>query len=454
MDLVSILVSVGCVAFSVWIMQLYWRNKIGIVESLIYATVVRFFAIRFLGPTVDVLFLVSYAISIHLLFKTRFIHKKIVQISLLAVFSFALFLIFSTFFDTNLRHVKISNSLLNDLYFVLKYLFPVLVITNYLLLNGEDNDKAFSAIRRAAVASCCIAVFQLLLFLVIKNNSIREVFGLTGGDKYMYEVGSLGLVRLQAFCYEPKGLAAFLGIAFPIFLTGKKYLRGLFCFIIGVLTVSQTFFLIVLAYIFVRFFSVLTRRVSLVSLFSILLFFGMFNMVNFALDKLLGSSTESAFSKIVLNRALSRFDVALKEENNDLFGFPLQRDIELPAVNYFKDNNFMLLTGFGSGNYKEVPLKYFVVDWNIDLLEKNQFKGHFDMGWIFFISELGFIFAFFLYLLISSQFIINNSVSLYYSFIIVVFFFHRIDFLLFSFFALVYYTQRKEKHLFLVSGRE
>lgn len=442
MDLVTLLVSLLCLLISGRIVHLYWTQKVGIVESLIYATVFRYYSLRFLGPTVDVLFLVSYAISLHLLFRTQLIHRKTIQLIGFVLVSFCLFFVVQLFGQTNLGGLKIPEILLNNFYFVLKYLLPILIITNFLLLYGEDKVGIFESFKRAAMLSCAVAVLQLLLFILVPNNTVRELVGLTGGDKYFYGVGSLNLVRVQAFCYEPKGLSVILGMALPLFYQARKYLAAFTCFAVGVLTVSQTFYLVVMAFVFVAFFSRLFKRVSAVAFMAILSFFLLFNLVNVVFDQLLGSSSESAFSKVVLNRALERFDVALQEENNDLFGFPLQRDLELPAVNYFKDNKSMLLSGFGPGNYKHVPVKYFVVDWNLELLESGQFKGHFDMGWIFFASEMGLLFAVSLYLLLTGNFVVTDDISRYYAFLIVVFFFHRIDFLLFSFFAVLYFLKK------------
>jgi hypothetical protein len=284
-----------------------------------------------------------------------------------------------------------------------------------------------------------------MVYQFIHNNQIRELFGLINGNKYFYQVGSLELVRLQAFCYEPKGLSAIIGMGLPLFIAEGKFLKAIYCFVIGLLTVSQTFFLVVLAYAFVYFFSRFIKRAALVALFSILSFFLLFNSVDLVIDQLLSSRGNSALYKVVLNRALDRFDVALQEGNNDLWGLPLQQDIEMPAVNYLKEHPAVLFTGFGPGNYQYVPKKYFVTDWNLELIAQRAFKGHFDMGWIYFVAEFGLVFAILFYLIFTAGVVIHNRTTLFYCFLIVVFFFHRIDFLFFSFLALANVDRTKTK---------
>ncbi len=445
MALVPILISLICVLISFAILFFFVRKKIGIVESLIYATIFNYFYIWFLGATINVLFIVSYVISIVLIFNTRQFHKKAIILSLLFFACFFFFLLVFSFTDTGLETGRYSAVLINELYFVVKYLFPVLVITNFLLINPENKEVVFSAFKKATLVCCHIAVIQLMVYQFIHNNQIRELFGLINGNKYFYQVGSLELVRLQAFCYEPKGLSAIIGMGLPLFIAEGKFLKAIYCFVIGLLTVSQTFFLVVLAYAFVYFFSRFIKRAALVALFSILSFFLLFNSVDLVIDQLLSSRGNSALYKVVLNRALDRFDVALQEGNNDLWGLPLQQDIEMPAVNYLKEHPAVLFTGFGPGNYQYVPKKYFVTDWNLELIAQRAFRGHFDMGWIYFVAEFGLVFAILFYLIFTAGVVIHDRITLFYCFLIVVFFFHRIDFLFFSFLALANVDRTKTK---------
>jgi hypothetical protein len=436
MNWVSILILFLCILISSGILYLFLTRKIGVVESLLYATIFNYFYISFLGPTINVLFLVSYVVSLVLAFNTREFHRKTLLLTLLIGVCFLIFLFTYSFADTGLETSRYSTVLLNELYFLIKYLFPVLVIVNFLLLHTERKDVIFSAFGKVTLLSCHIAVIQLLVFLFIHNNQVREVFGLINGNKYSYEVGSVELVRLQAFCYEPKGLSAIIGMGLPLFFSEKKFLKVLYCFVIGLLTVSQTFFLVLLAYLFVVTISKVVKRATVVGLISITSFFLLFNAVNLIVDQFLSSKGNSILYKVVLNRALDRFDVSLKEGNNDLWGLPLQQDIEMPAVNYLKDHSAVMVSGFGAGNYQYLPKRYFVTDWNLDLIAQHAFKGHFDMGWIFFACELGLVFTVLFYLFFTSGIIIRDRTTLFFCFLLVVFFFHRIDLLFFSFMAM------------------
>jgi hypothetical protein len=117
-------------------------------------------------------------------------------------------------------------------------------------------------------------------------------------------------------------------------------------------------------------------------------------------------------------------------------GLPLQRDIEMPAVNFIKENPIFFFTGFGSGNYNLIPISYFTSDWNLKQIEDGEFKGHFDMGWIYIICEYGIIYFLILFFLFSKT-KKNSFTGRFYSFLWLVFFFHRIDFLLLTWFSIL-----------------
>jgi len=424
---------------SIIIFLLWYKHEITLIEGLLISTCLSYYKISFLGPTINVLFLFQIFVSACLVISKKVKFSKFSSILfILTIFSFLIYYILLPFFYKYFNGLNIIDIFINQIIYVIKYLFPILVCISYIQISKYETIEVFyKSLNKVAIASAAIAIFQLLLFITITNNFVRELFGLIDGNKYQYSLFGIDLVRIQAFCYEPKGLSVILGLSFPLLIIYKRFFQALFVFIVGVLTVSQTFFIVLLAAVFLFLLYKYKNAIRFNVVMAILMFFFMFNLISSFINLFQDINHNSLIYKVVLDRALQRFDITIIDNNNnDLFGLPLQRDLELPAINFFRDHNLMILSGFGTGNYKFIPSQYFVSDWNEDMLAKGTFKGHFDMGWIFFVSEFGILFSLLLFYLITN--VNSNKFNNYYfSFLLVVFFFHRIDIILFSFFSLM-----------------
>jgi len=456
MELIYYLKSSICIVLVLVLCYKYLQNNQSIVQLLFTAFALKYFSIAIIGPTIDVLYLFSLFVAF--LELVSFLSRRAkVSKNMLLLFSlpFILFIQFLVVYNFQNNHYLAS---LNPVFWYIKtgasyiksflpYFLVGMAIKRQ--VNNIEFENIFKVVLKIATVSCAIAFIQLFAFIVFhQNGTLLELIGLNGGYNYQYNILGISLVRVQAFFYEPKSLAAFLGLAVPVALHLKKKRRALLFVLVGFLTLSQTFIVILLAafIVFVLLKSVQSIRASILSSLAIIiaLFLSISSLKDYLLENY-ATNEETIAYKIFLDRALNRYSLDDLDENRELFGIPLQPDIELPAVNFLRDNNVFILTGFGPGNYNTIPFKYFISDWNIAALEKGTFKGHFDMGWIYLIAEFGLLFFLFVFSILTS---IQPSGfgTKFYSFLWLVFFFHRIDVLLIASFCLLFYKTRTREN--------
>ena len=452
MLLIDYLKSIICLIIVLTLSFKYLKKNESIVELLFIAFALKYFSIPILGPTIDVLYL--FALFITLLEVVSFLSRE-AKVSknmlLLFFFPFLLFFQFLVVYNFQSNHY-LSN--LNPIFWYAKtgasyvknflpYFFIGMAVKRQ--VDKIDLENTFKAILKIATVSSIIALGQLLVFVVFHQNAVLlELVGLNGAYNYQYNILGINLVRVQAFFYEPKSLAAFLGLAVPLAIHLKNKSSALLFILVGFLTLSQTFIVILLAgfIVFVLLKNVQNIRASIVWSMAIIIgfFFSISSLKDYLLENY-ATKEESIAYTIFLDRAFNRYTLDDPEENRELFGIPLQPDIELPAVNFLRDNNVFILTGFGPGNYNTLPFKYFISTWNIEALEKGTFKGHFDMGWIYLIAEFGLVFFLIVFFILTGvQW--SGFAAKFYSFLWLVFFFHRIDILLIAFFCLLFYKNK------------
>jgi len=452
MALIYYLKSSICVIIVLILCFKYLKNNQSIVQLLFTAFALKYFSIPIIGPTIDVLYL--FALFIALLEVVSFLSRGAkVNKNMLILFAlpFMLFIQFLVVYNFQNNHYLRN---LNPVFWYaktgasyVKSFLPYFLVGMAIKrqVSKIDLENTFNVISKIATISSIVALLQLFVFVAFHQNAILlELIGLNGGYNYQYSILGINLVRVQAFFYEPKSLAAFLGLAIPVALHLRNKKRVFLFVLVGFLTLSQTFIVILLAgfIVFVLLKNVQSIRVSILCSLAIIigLFFSISNLKDYLLENY-ATQEETIAYKIFLDRALNRYSLDDADENHELFGIPLQPDIELPAVNFLRDNSVFILTGFGPGNYNTLPFKYFISDWNIAALEKGTFKGHFDMGWIYLIAEFGllfFIIVFFILTRIQS----SGFETKFYSFLWLVFFFHRIDILLIAFFCLLFYKNK------------
>ena len=449
MELIDYIKSGICIIIVLFLVFQYLRRNSSAIELLFIAFALRYFSIPLIGPTIDVLYLFSLVI-VALEFISFLSGKIKLSRSKLMLFAlpFLLFLFFLAVYIVQKNHylgnlnpiVWYFKTSANYIKVFLPYFMVAIVIKRY--ADQVNTHDVYKTVYKIANYSSLLALVQLVFFVIFYNYGfLLQLIGLTGGYNYEYSVGFVNLVRIQAFFYEPKSLAAFLGLAVPVAIHLKNKKRAILFVLVGFLTLSQTFIVILLAgfIAFVVLKKIQNVRASI--LWSIAIIIGLFFSVSSLKDYLLenyATKEETIAYTIFLDRALNRYSLDDPDENRELFGIPLQPDIELPAVNFLRDNKIFLLTGFGSGNYYTLPFNYFIIQWNIDAIEAGTFKGHFDMGWIYLIAEFGFVF--FLIIFFTMTKIKSRGFDgKFYSFLWLVFFFHRIDILLIAFFCLLFY---------------
>lgn len=436
----------------------YWyiKKREKIVELIFLAFALKYFSVRLIGPTIDVLYLLCLFITGYEIVKYGVSIKIKPKIAIAFILPFAIFLCSDYLFV-----VTGLNNGLNPIAWILKTclnyikIFLIFYFVGVAVAKQASKikiDDVFNTILKITFISCCISAFQLFLFIILYNQeTILQLFGIAGGHSFEYPVGSINFVRLQAFFYEPKSFAAFLALAIPIALHKKKIVQAICFFVAGCFTLSQTFFVILITavFIFILFKWIKSVRLNIIATIGsiILIFLSIASARELIIEKY-ADAQDNFIYKIFVERAVSRYNFNEDlEEKNELWGIPLQKDIELPAVNFLSENPVFLLTGFGTGNYNTIPREYFTSKWNLDALEEGTFKGHFDMGWIFLIAENGLIYFIFLFLILTPT-VPSGFNAKFYSFLWLVFFFHRIDILLIVFFVLISYKRKVHENIY------
>src|SRR5215213_4160064 len=349
MELIDYIKSGICIIIVLFLVFQYLRRNSSAIELLFIAFALRYFSIPLIGPTIDVLYLFSLVIVAlefisFLSGKIKLSRSKLMLFALpflLFLFFLAVYIIQKNHYLGNLNpivwYIKTSA---NYIKVFLPYFMVAIVIKRY--ADQVNTHDVYKTVYKIANYSSLLALVQLVFFVIFYNYGfLLQLIGLTGGYNYEYSIGFVNLVRVQAFFYEPKSLAAFLGLAVPIAIHLKNKKRAILFVLVGFLTLSQTFIVILLAgfIAFVVLKKIQNVRASI--LWSIAIIIGLFFSVSSLKDYLLenyATKEETIAYTIFLDRALNRYSLDDPDENRELFGIPLQPDIELPAVNFLRDN--------------------------------------------------------------------------------------------------------------------
>jgi len=446
-------ISFLCIIISICILILYISKKINIVECIIYAFVTQAYSIAQIGPTITTFYLVQTIIAfleLCYLFKNRdnFKIKKIfILLFLLPIISY-LFCFVDFFFKIR-NHFYILGSpkslFLTGPFFYIKTYIPFFLLISR--LSREIRFCKFSfffeILHKVALLSCIVGIFQYVLNLSTSNIDLKAIFGL----KAAYQSDSLEKIRISAFFQEPKHFSAFLALVIPYCGYKKKYLNVALFLLIGILTISQTFYICLICF-FISFFlfkKIQNVRLVIVYSLSILLFLtSLISLLKNDLIKNVYKYQDSFIYALIIERAINRYDIDDVSENNELLGLPLQVDLERPVVNFLKDNGYLFIMGYGPGNGKFIPPNYFESNKMnyryYKQLEENA-PVHMNMRWIYVMAEFGVIFfCIFFWRLTSVKFYDNFSTH-YYAYFWLIFFFNEIDILLIIFYFL-FFTQR------------
>ena len=432
------------------ILNFYYRRKIAAIDALVYGLATQAYVIYLIGPTITPLFIVGYAFFVEEMIKfltSRLsVKKRIFKIIILPAFSSAV--VFAIFiFDPNILRV-LGDSFsfyLRPFYFYFKQFLPYFAMGYkvYKERNRYGLNYFFGTLKTVATFSCYIAMFQLLVYAGLRNALFSEILGNRRG--YMMSIGGIAFIRLQAFFIEPKGLAAFLGVAIPLFVKDKMFKKAALASFVGVLTYAATFPVILFsAFVsLVAFGKIQTLRTNLFGSMAIILL--MFISLSAAKDYLLNlyvENSNSVVADLLLKRTIDlRYSSGNVMKGDMLLGIPLQSDLEGPVYRYFLDHPLLLLSGYGPANDSFLPAHYWYGQWDYWLRLEGK-PSSMDMRWFYYLSQFGApIFLVILWALTDVK--DEPFTTKYFSFLLLGWFFANIDILVVIMYSLLYQSRRR-----------
>lgn len=420
------------------LLHLHYKGRITALEALLYAFSTEAYTMLRIGPTFTATFFVSVAFTVeqlHYLIKGQiFINRRYLLLLVLpALSSLVIFLIVQLYKDPFYYPPGKQNDFyLRPIYFYIKTYLPLFAIGAKLLQDREQLSFGYYAgvMKKIAKFSFVIAALQIFCQLILRNETLGELIGLQ--HRYMVESsGSAFGMRVQALFGEPKVFSAFLSVSIPLFLHDKEYRMAALSILMGLLTVSQTFWINMLAagITFLIVGRLPSTRIKIAGTLGIII--SLFLIINESKDyfiKLYAKNQNSAMYQLVFKRSVYRYDNEIWQKDNVVLGMPLQRDMELPVVDFFKDQPYLLLSGYGAGNSTFIPARYFFGQMNYEN-RLNGVGGHnLNMRWFYILAEFGFFsLIIFFFILTHTRKEIPVFQSSYFAFIWVCFFFSQID---------------------------
>ncbi|PSL31948.1 hypothetical protein [Chitinophaga ginsengisoli] len=420
------------------LLHLHYHNRITALEAILYAFATEAYTMLKVGPTFTATFFVSAAFlleQIHLFIRGEiYIRRKFLLLLVLpALSSIVIFLIVQFYRDPFYYPPgKQTAFYLRPVYFYIKTYLPLFAIGAKILQDKEKISFDFFAdvMKRIAKFSFVIAALQIFCQIILHNETLGEILGLQ--QRYMMEASTfIFSIRVQALFGEPKVFSAFLSLCIPLFMRDKEYRMAALSVLMGILTVSQTFWINMLSATLV--FMVVSRisstRLKITGTLGIII--GLFLVIAESKDyfiKLYAKNQNSTMYQLVFKRSVYRYDNTFWQKNNVILGMPLQRDMELPVVDFFRDQPYLLLSGYGAGNSTFIPAQYFFGQMNYEN-RLNGIGGHnLNMRWFYIMAEFGiFSLIIFFTILTQTRRDIPLFQSSYFAFIWVCFFFSQID---------------------------
>jgi hypothetical protein len=438
----DIFTSLECVFFSVLLFWLYYKKTISSIELILYALACSSFFVPFISDTITPMFFVT---TFFFITEAIILHrsKRRLKLSLLIVLILPFLssivvagLIFFGFdiFDGN--NPSVFRIIYDGLFFYVKYFLPFvfLGVRVFRETRVRDINYFFDVMKKVALISCSVGLFQLLLSFVIKDALILRIIGLRPNYVSFTASGQeAATARISAFFVEPKAFASFLVVVFPLFLRDKKILSISLILIVGLLTASQTF-VVGIVVIFIEFF--LLRRFQNIRsniFFSILIIMSAFYSVSilksFFFDFYLKHS-DNYVVNLVLARAIERYDV---DDDNTIttsfMGMPLEKDTELPMSLFFSNKPLLYLSGYGLKNGGFISPKYYIFN-DVGFKKVGSMSYSADLRWYYFSCEFGVIIFFIWLWYFTRPFdpcVITFFENKYYSFLLVFLFFNGIE---------------------------
>lgn len=420
------------------LLYLYFKRRISIIDTLLYSFAAEAYTMLAIGPTFSATFFIGIFIFIeqaHQLFtgKQHIRKEYLLLLMLPLISSISVFLITQLYKDPfSYPGGKLFAFLTKPLYFYLKTYLPLFAIGAKIVQERDQLsfEKFAASIKRVAIISCVIATVQIAVQFIFHNENLSELLGLQ--SRYMLEGanGPLGL-RVQALFSEPKIFSAFLSLAVPLFLKDRNYKAATVVMVMGVLTSSQTFWINILAsgLLFLCLPEMMSVRWKVIGTLGIII--GIFMAIaaskEYFLKQYMSNQNQPVY-RFLFERSAYRYNDAPWDKSNIILGMPLQRDMELPVVDFLRNEPYLLISGYGGGNSTFIPPSYFFGQVNY----LNHLAGiggqNLNMRWFFILAEFGGISLIFFFLVLTKS---GTGASYfqrsYLAYIAVCFFFSQID---------------------------
>ncbi|MBK5276433.1 MAG: hypothetical protein JJE30_15490 [Desulfuromonadales bacterium] len=357
------------------------------------------YSIDLIGPSISAFYIISFIFLLDeiRIFVTKGIKFSSRTVALLIVPLFSVIIVSTVFIFNNSFFEFKSNQIgiiIKPFFFYLKQYLPLFAIASKIYREAPkfSINHFYDTLKKTAIFSCYIAIAQYFIHYSIGNQFIDQLIGLK--NRYIFQFHGIDFVRIQAFCTEPKNFSALLALSIPLLLRNGRYIYALIASILAIMTLGQTFptMLLIAVLTMLIFARLSTVRLNLISsLVTFIIFFQiLFSFSTLFIDSFLGKNG-SIIQNILFDRAVNRFTDSDDTTIKNLFGIPLQRDLEAPVINYLVDHPWMFLTGYGPANSAYIPSKYWIGEWNYALRSENNVPNHMNMRWLFYIAEFGII---------------------------------------------------------------
>jgi hypothetical protein len=420
------------------LLYLYYNRRISIIDTLLYAFASEAYTMLVIGPTFTATFFVGIYIFVeqaHQLFTGKqYIRKNYFLLLILPLLSSITVFLISQFYKDPFNYPggRLYAFYTKPIYFYIKTYLPLFAIGAKIVQDRKQLsfEKFADSIKKIAVISCIIAVIQITVQLIFQNVELSELLGLQSRYLLMEINGPLG-IRVQALFAEPKVFSAFLSLAIPFFLKDRNYKMATVMFVMGILTASQTFWVNIVAggLLFFCLPKMLSVRWKIVGTLGIII--GIFLLLaaskEYFMKQYLANRNQPIY-RLLLERSTYRYNNDIWRKNNVIFGIPLQRDMELPVVDFLRDEPYLFISGYGPGNSTFIPPHYFFGQ----AIYQNRVEGiggqNLNMRWFFILAEFGAVSLFFFFFILTRT---AQETPLfarsYLAYLAVCFFFSQID---------------------------
>lgn len=460
MPVVALFHTFMTIGITLFLLIFYNKKKLNIIDICLISYSAQGYSLSYIGPTITPYFFISIYFLFEFVFKfisgkSIVVKKKYIYIIILPLISSIWAILYHTFSQVSFYHIPVSvfYFLTKPVFFYSKNFLPLFVL-GYKIYQERDVlslPKLFRTVKIITIVSCLWAVFQILLSVTTKSPLLIDLSGNKSG--YMYQLfNGITFVRVSGFFIEPKNLGAFLGISIPILLYLKEYKISLLAFVIGLLTVSQTFTVecLIAFMVFIFFKNLKNARLIIVSvLVSIIFFFVIISQIKDILITQASEYRDNVVFVLVAERLLLRYDGTLTGlPKTEVLGLPLQPDLELPIVLFLIDHPWVFLTGYGPGNSNYISPDYFIGQPNYELQLSGKRANHMNMRWIFYISEFGLI-IFLCFLWVFTSFKSNKFITSLYAYLWLCLFFNEVEIYIIIVYLLVLYPPKIFNKLFI-----